>query len=285
MAERALIYRPSALRLTPMFWVAVPALVMALAFFYPASSILTQALTDSAGAWSLSGFTEVLSSGLFHRALFNSLFLSLSSTLGCLVLGFVLSMCLAFLPFRGASAVSRFIDIFIALPTFLVILSFTFLYGSSGLLNAGLQQVFHLALPPVNFLYSRWGVVLAEITVYTPFVIRPLMACFESIEPAQLEMASVLGASPWHTIRKIIFPAAVPALMTGGSLCLLLTINEFGIVLFVGAKDVQTLPMLIYNQAIQQFNYPVACVIAIINIVISLVLLGAYRGFSRRWGG
>jgi 2-aminoethylphosphonate transport system permease protein len=40
-------------------------------------------------------------------------------------------------------------------------------------------------------------------------------------------------------------PAAIPALLAGGSLCLLLTVNEFGIVLFIGAKGVITLPLLI----------------------------------------
>ncbi len=44
----------------------------------------------------------------------------------------------------------------------------------------------------------------------------------------------------------MILPAALPALLAGGSLCLLLTTNEFGIVLFIGAKGVTTLPMMVY---------------------------------------
>nr|WP_243769981.1 hypothetical protein [Amycolatopsis acidicola] len=53
--------------------------------------------------------------------------------------------------------------------------------------------------------------------------------------------------------------------------------NEFGIVLFIGAKDVITLPMLVYGKGIVAFDYPSACVIAIINVVFSLLLYGAYR--------
>ena len=63
----------------------------------------------------------------------------------------------------------------------------------------------------------------------------------------------------------------------GGSLCLLLTVNEFGIVLFIGAKGVITLPMLIYGKSIQEGDYVSACTIALINIVISLGLYSLYN--------
>ncbi len=102
--------------------------------------------------------------------------------------------------------------------------------------------------------------ILAEVTVYTPFIMRPLLAAFSLIETAQIEVASSLGAGPWRIVRQIILPAAMPALLAGGSLCLLLTVNEFGIVFFIGAKGVITLPLLIYDKAIQEFDYTTACV-------------------------
>src|SRR6202041_2414053 len=61
-------------------------------------------------------------------------------------------------------------------------LAFTFLYGSAGMLNGALTQSFGLSEPPVHFLYSAWGVILAEVTVYTPFVLRPLLAAFSLID-------------------------------------------------------------------------------------------------------
>lgn len=78
--------------------------------------------------------------------------------------------------------------------------------------------------------------ILAEITVFTPLVMRPLIAALRQIDHSQLEAASILGARPARVIAQVIFPAAKPALLAGGSLCLLLTTNEFGIVLFIGAK-------------------------------------------------
>ena len=105
----------------------------------------------------------------------NTVVIALAASAGCLCLGLVLAMILAFVPFPGARLLARVIDTFIALPTFLVALAFTFLYGSAGMLNAALMRTCSLPLPPVDFLYSQWGVILAEVTVYTPFVMRPLL--------------------------------------------------------------------------------------------------------------
>jgi 2-aminoethylphosphonate transport system permease protein len=85
-------------------------------------------------------------------------------------------------------------------------------------------------------------------------------------------------------LREIVLPAAVPALLAGSSLCLMLTLNEFGIVFYLGAKGVITLPMLIYGKAIQEFEYSQASVIAVVSMLLSFLLYGLYLGFSRRLG-
>ena len=266
-------------------WIAPPLLVLAALFFFPLALIVRQALGGDAGVLSLARFADVLASGQFREALYHTIVIAITATAGCLVLGFVLSVLIAFTPFPGGKVIARLIDTFIALPTFLVALAFTFIYGSAGMLNESLMNLLRVDLPPVDFLYSQWGVILSEITVYTPFVMRPLLAAFSLIEPAQIEVASSLGARSLRIVARIIFPAALPALIAGGSLCLLLTVNEFGIVLFIGAKDVITLPLLIYDKAIQQFDYTTACVIASVNVGLSLCLYSLYRFAVMHVGG
>jgi 2-aminoethylphosphonate transport system permease protein len=258
-------------------WIAPPLLVLAGLFFYPLGLIATQSLTGDTDVVSFSYYGKVLASPLFLSALLHTVEIAVAASAGCIALGFIFALVLSFVPFPGARALSRLVDTVIALPTFLVALAFTFIYGSAGVLNLSLMRVFGLDLPPIDFLYSAWGVILAEITVYTPFVMRPLLAAFSLIEASQIEVATSLGAGPWRIIRRIILPAAVPALLAGGSLCLLLTVNEFGIVLFIGAKGVVTLPLLIYDKAIQEFDYTTACVIAVVNVTLSLLLYSLYR--------
>jgi 2-aminoethylphosphonate transport system permease protein len=265
-------------------WIVPPLLVLLGCFFYPLSLIVGQAFTGAEGGFSFEILREVFASALFRNAILHTIGIALAASTGCLLLGFVMALILSFVPFPGAALLARLIDTFIALPTFLMALSFTFIYGSAGILNMSLMEMFKLPLPPIDFLYSAWGVILAEVTVYTPFIMRPLLAAFSLIESSQIEVASSLGAGPWRIIRQIILPAALPALAAGGSLCLLLTVNEFGIVLFIGAKGVITLPLLVYDKAIQEFDYPTACVIAVVNVGLSLGLYFLYRYALGRFG-
>lgn len=284
MADAAVLPAPLTRRVPGRLWIVPPAALLALLFFYPLVLIVQQAFTDDSGMANVAEFVRVLHARFFINALLNTITISVAATAGCLIVGLVLGLILAFVPFPGSGVIARLIDTFIALPTFLVTLAFTFLYGSAGMLNAGLMEAFSLSAPPVNFLYSTWGVVLAEVTVYSPFVLRPLLAAFSLVDRGQIEAASVLGARPFRIVRQVILPAAVPALIAGGSLCLLLTVNEFGIVLFIGAKGVITLPLLIYSKAIQESAYQVACIIAVINIALSLGLFGLYRFAAGRLG-
>ena len=270
--------------LRPLLWLSLPLLVLATLFFWPLSLIIEQALRDNSGNIGLQTFWQVIESKRFMTALMNTLQIALLATAGCLVLGSVMSLILVFIPFPGSDLIGRVVDTFIALPTFLITLAFTFIYGSAGLLNGALMSLFDFELPPVNFLYSMQGVILAEITVFTPLVMRPLMAALRQIDKSQLEAASILGAHPLRVIAQVVFPAALPALLAGGSLCLLLTTNEFGIVLFIGAKGVNTLPMMVYSKAILESDYSVACMIALMNILLSLGLFALYRLAASRSG-
>jgi 2-aminoethylphosphonate transport system permease protein len=265
-------------------WIAPPLIALAVLFLYPLTLIAHAAVHDDGDALNLAAAWATLGSRAFVNALVNTAEIALASTAGSLALGIALALVIAFVPFPGATFVARLIDTFIALPTFLATLAFTFLYGSAGVLNGALTQAFHLSDPPIHFLYSAWGVILAEVTVYSPFVLRPLLAAFSLVDRGQIEVASLLGARPWRIVRQVILPAALPAAIAGGSLCLLLTVNEFGIVLFIGAKGVITLPLLIYDKAIQESDYQAACVIAMVNVALSLGLFGLYRLAARRLG-
>jgi 2-aminoethylphosphonate transport system permease protein len=262
-------------------WVLVPLVVVVITAVYP----LIRVLTSSLDGQDQSSWGGVLSSELFRSALLTTAQIAVFSTLGCLVLGTFIAVVLAFVPFPGSKVVGRLIDTVLALPSFLITLAFTFLYGSAGAVNSLVANISG-GSRPLDFLTTPTGVILAEITFFTPFVVRPLLASFATLPREQLDVAASLGGSPSRVLRTVVMPEAWPALMAGGSLVLLLTLNEFGIVLFTGAKDVTTLPVLIYTRGIVTFDLPGAAVIATVQVLLSLVLYGVYRlVFSRLMSG
>ncbi|WP_405831524.1 2-aminoethylphosphonate ABC transporter permease subunit [Streptomyces sp. NBC_01176] len=271
-------------RIPPWAWALPPVAVLGLVFLYPLALVVQQSFQPDTGGTSAQAYGDVFASTAFRDALGTTVWLAVGSTAGCLVLGFALALVIAFVPFPGGKAVARFIDVFLSFPSFLITLALLFLYGSVGIANGLWTDATGAAEGPFQFLTTLWGVLLAEITYFTPFVMRPLLAAFSGIETAQLEVASSLGARPARIVRQVILPEALPALAAGGSLVLVLCLNEFGIVLFTGAKGVTTLPMLVYSKAILESDYPGACVVAVVNVLISVGLYGLYRVVSRRAG-
>lgn len=266
-------------------WAFPPVLLVLVFAVYPTARVLTESLTTADGS-GFSTWSSVLGSELFRNALWRTIQIAVLSTLGCLILGTFLALVLAFVPFAGSKVVGRLIDTVLALPSFLITLAFTFLYGTAGAVNALIVRVTGNDTGPLNFLNTPLGVIAAEITFFTPFVVRPLLAAFTQIPHEQLGVAASLGASPLRVLRQVVMPEAWPALLAGGSLVLLMTLNEFGIVLFTGAKDVVTLPVLIYTRGIVTFDLPGAAVIATVQVALSLGLYCLYRfTFNRLMGG
>ncbi|MFJ5552855.1 2-aminoethylphosphonate ABC transporter permease subunit [Streptomyces sp. NPDC093225] len=268
-----------------LLWAVPPVAVLGLVFLYPLALVVRQSLTpDDPDAGAFDAYAAVFRSVSFREALGNTVTLAAGATVGCLLLGFTLAVVIAFVPFPGARAVARFIDVFLSFPSFLITLALLFIYGTVGMANGLWTDVTGAAEGPFHFLTTRWGVLLAEITYFTPFVMRPLLAAFSQLDTAQLEVAASLGAGPARVVRRVILPESLPALAAGGSLVLVMCLNEFGIVLFTGAKGVTTLPMLVYGKAILESDYPAACVVAVVNIAISVGLYGLYRVVGKRAG-
>ncbi|MFE6400585.1 2-aminoethylphosphonate ABC transporter permease subunit [Streptomyces alboflavus] len=277
---------PQRTRKVPAFvWALPPVALLGLVFLYPLALVVQQSVQPDTGGTSLQPYSDVFASESFREALGTTVWLAVGATVGCLVLGFALALVIAFVPFPGGKAVAKFIDVFLSFPSFLITLALLFIYGTKGMANGMWTGATGAGGDgPFQFLTTPWGVLLAEITYFTPFVMRPLLAAFSAIDTAQLEVASSLGARPLRVVRQVILPEALPALAAGGSLVLVMCLNEFGIVLFTGAKDVTTLPMLVYSKAMLESDYPAACVVAVVNIAISVGLYGLYRVVSRRAG-
>jgi 2-aminoethylphosphonate transport system permease protein len=267
-----------------LLWVVPPLLILVGVVGYPLVMVVRESFLHrdgplDAGSLTAAGYTGLLSSPTFLDALLTTVKVAAAATIGCLVLGAAIAIVVSLVPFPGAGAVARVIDTVVAFPSFLITLSLAFLYGGAGLLTSP------FGLPDLTGTW--WALVVAEITFYTPFVIRPLLAAFSQLDPALLEAAASLGARPGRVLRRIVLPEALPALLAGGSLCLLLTLNEFGIVLFLGVKGVQTLPVLVYSYAVlgSSAQAGTAAAVAVINTLLSLALYLVYRAALSRIGG
>ena len=117
-------------------WALPPVGVLGLFFLYPLALVVQQSVSPDSGGPSLAPYADVFAAESFRRALWTTVWIAVASTGGCLVLGFVLALVIAFVPFPGGRAlVAKFIDVFLSFPSFLITLALLFIYGTVGMAN------------------------------------------------------------------------------------------------------------------------------------------------------
>lgn len=265
-------------------WAVPPLAVLTAIFLVPLAETVWQSVSTASGAFAgFEAWGQELDSAALGRALGTTLWIALLTTCGCVLVGAFLAVGLSFVPFRGSRVAVRLLEAVVSFPSFIIPLAFGILYGRAGVLNSALAGL--PGSPHVDFVNDVPGVVFAEIAYFTPFVVRPLLAVFGQIPRELLDVSGSLGAGPLVTLRRVILPAARPALAASAGLVFLLAMNEFGIIMFTGAKNVVTLPMLVYTKSIVTFDLPSAAVVACAQLALSLAVYGLYRALVRRLSG
>ncbi|WP_414441051.1 2-aminoethylphosphonate ABC transporter permease subunit [Burkholderia sp. 22PA0106] len=248
---------------------------------YPLARLLLLSVMGDHG-FTLAGYRAFFGNPDTRNVLGTTLWVLCVSAGTASVLGVLLAALLFFRPFPGASLVTRFLELYVAFPSFLVAFTLIFLYGSQGSVSIALQRLFHLDAPPLDFLFGIGGVILAQTVFYTPFVVRPTLASFATLDLRLVEAARSLGASGWMLARRVILPIAWPGIAAGTILCFLLTLNEFGILLVLGSARLVTLPVAIYTSASVDLDLPTAAAGAVVMLAMSLSLYVLYRRINRR---
>jgi sulfate transport system permease protein len=173
--------------------------------------------------------------------------------------------------FPGKRFVNALIDLPFALPTIVAGLTLLALYGRNS--PVGLDVSF-----------TKTAVALALLFVTLPFVIRAVQPVLLELDLEQEEAAASLGATPWSTFWRVIFPNLVPALLSGAALAFARAVGEFGsVVLFSGNIPFQTQVSSVYvSKQIESDNPIGAAAVSVVLLAVSLAVLFAIRGLERR---
>jgi len=265
--------------LTSLNLAAILIVVLGPLIIYPLLRLLWLSV-DGAHGLSLQAYQTFFSDPETRGVLGTTLMILGASAGAASILGVTLAALLFFKPFPGARLLTRFLELFVAFPSFLVAFTLIFLYGSQGSIGIALQQLFGLEAPPFNFLFGPGGVILAEVIFYTPFVVRPTLASFATLDMRLLEAA--LGAGLSMVALRVVLPIAWPGIAAGVILCFLMTLNEFGILLVLGSAHLVTLPVAIYSSATVDLDLPTAAAGAVVMLCMSLALYAVYRRLNRR---
>jgi sulfate transport system permease protein len=129
--------------------------------------------------------------------------------------------------FPGKRIIDAMVDLPFALPTAVAGIALTALYSTNGWIGRYLVPL------GIKVAFTPLGVVVALTFIGLPFVVRTVQPVLEDVERELEEAAASLGANPWQTFARVIFPTILPALLTGFALAFARANCEFGSVIFI----------------------------------------------------
>lgn len=190
--------------------------------------------------------------------------------------GFLVAWVLVRYEFPGRRFVDAVVDIPFALPTAVAGIALTTLYAPTGWLGAPLARW------GVRVAFAPLGIIVALTFIGLPFVVRTLQPVLEGLEKSMEEAAATLGATRWQTVRRVVFPPLVPALITGFALAFARAVGEYGSVVFISGNmplKTEIAPLLIMTK-LEQYDYAGATAIAVVMLTVSFVILLTINGLQ-----
>jgi putative spermidine/putrescine transport system permease protein len=121
-------------------------------------------------------------------------------------------------------------------------------------------------------MFSKTAVIVGITAVNLPFMVLTLQSVIEGIDRAVEEAAFNLGATPLQMARRVLFPLAMPGVLAGTILTFILSMNAYATPVLLGGPRFQMMGPLVYNQFVQQNNWPFGGAIAFILMTATLLL-------------
>jgi spermidine/putrescine transport system permease protein len=212
---------------------------------------------------------------LYGAILWRSCWIAAVATALCLVLAFPLALFIA----RSGSRKNLYLSLVI-LPfwtSFLIrTYAWMFLLRDTGLINTVLQAV-GVIHEPLPMLYNNGAVILGLVYGFLPFMVLPLYATLERMDPSLAEASADLGARPLQTLWRVTLPLCAPGIRAGSILVFVPCLGTYLTSDLLGGSKTILIGNLVQNQFTSARDWPFGAAASLALMAVAMVLLLAAR--------
>ena len=197
--------------------------------------------------FSLDSYIRFFTDPNFLIILGRSLSVAIKTTVLCLLIGYPVAYWIS----RCKQKTQNLIVLFITLPMWINMLVRT--YAWIGILSKGGPVSIVLSwfgIKDAEILYTETAVLIGMVYNYLPYMVLQIHASLTKMDPSLVEAASDLGASPFQTFWRVIFPLSIPGVISGITLVFLPAISAFFIPKLLGGGGWFLIGNVIENQFI-----------------------------------
>ena len=220
--------------------------------------------------WEFSNYTDAISQ--FDEQFLRSLEYAALATLLCFVIGYPLAYVIAFRGgrWRNAMLLAVIVPFFV---TYLIrTLSWETILSDDGFVVSTLQTVGILGADG-RLLDTTASVVLGITYNFLPFMILPLYASLERIDPRLLEAGYDLYGRRRDVFMRVTFPLSMPGVVAGGLLTFIPSAGDFINAELLGTPRQAMIGNVIQSRYLEVGDYPTAAALSFILMAAMLLLV------------
>ena len=229
----------------------------------------------------LANYALMFSDALYVKAYLGSVKIAAISTVIALLLGYPMAYAIA----RARPERRGLLLVLVMLPfwtSFLVrIYAWQTLLRPTGLINSALETL-GLIDAPLRMLNTPGAVYLGIVYAYLPFMVLPLYARLEKLDPALLEAAADLGAKPWRAFLSVTLPLSLPGVLAGCLLVFIPVVGEFVIPALLGDPGMLMIGKVLWTEFFNNRDWPLASAVTVILLIVLVAPIMLFQAVQAR---
>ena len=253
--------RPSLLR--AFFWLLLALLYLPILILFVFSLNAGTTLTFPLKGFTLDWYEKILTTAGLLDAVQTSLLVAIASSTVATVLGTMVGILLSRFEFRGKGLLTGIAIMPLIVPYVV--------------LGVALLILFSALDVPLSIV----TVTIGHAIVALPYTTLIVLARLIGAEPQLEEAAMDLGATYPSTLRRVVIPMAIPAIISAWITAFTVSFDEFAIALFLAGAD-RTFPIFLFGQLRAANTLPVMIATAVLLMIGTLTLILVADRIRRR---
>jgi len=138
----------------------------------------------------------------------------------------------------------------------------------------------YLVFAPLELVNTHLGVILAHAALGSPFVVITVTARLSAFDVNLSRAAASLGASPWISFRRVMFPQIMPGVAIGGIFAFATSFDEVVVILFIGGTEQRTIPRQMWAGIRDQINPTILAMAGLLTVfaIVLFLVIGWLQG-------
>ncbi len=263
------------------FMTFVALIFFGLFLIYPLTHLVTNAFqsVDNPGHFSLSNFVKFVSTDYYRQAIWNSIKVTIVSTILASVIGVSLAYITTNIKIFGSRVINVLIVVSMFSPPFIGAYSWILMFGRAGSVTKFF--VSHgIKLPSI---YGFTGIMIVFTLHLFIYIYMYTKGALKKVDATLIEAAESLGDHGLKKVLKVSLPLVTPTILAGGAIVFLRAFADYGTPRLIG-EGFTTMPVLVYNEWLSEegsdafFSSSIAFVMILVAIVVFLLQMH----FSRK---